>query len=148
MPGKYAAGTQVSSEESVAEIQRTLRRYNAQSFMYGYEGTTARVGFKLSALTILIELSLPDPDDRELTLTPTTRRPRSPESRRDAYEQAVRQRWRALALVVKAKLEAVDSGISTVEKEFLSFIVTADGRTVGERVIPQLAAGREITADG
>ncbi|MFN7930906.1 MAG: hypothetical protein U0Y68_23875 [Blastocatellia bacterium] len=56
----------------------------------------------------------------------------------EAWEQATRQKWRALALVIKAKLEAVESGITTIEQEFLPFIVAADGRTVGEHLIPQL----------
>ena len=37
------------------------------------------------------------------------------------WEQACRQRWRALALVIKAKLEAIDAEISTFEEEFLPF---------------------------
>src|SRR3990170_8562984 len=35
-------------------------------------------------------------------------------------EVSTRQRWRALVLVLKAKLEAVASGISTLEAEFLA----------------------------
>jgi hypothetical protein len=50
----------------------------------------------------------------------------------------VRQRWRALALVIKAKLEAVEAGISSVEDEFLSFIMLPNGSTVGEWVQPQI----------
>jgi hypothetical protein len=51
------------------------------------------------------------------------------------------QRWRALALVIKAKLEAVAAGITTVEQEFLAHIVLPDGHTtVGTWMAPQLAA--------
>lgn len=39
------------------------------------------------------------------------------------WEQACRQAWRALALVIKAKLEAVDAGIVTFEEEFMAQIV-------------------------
>jgi hypothetical protein len=55
-----------------------------------------------------------------------------------AWEQACRQRWRALALVVKAKLEAVECGISTFEEEFLAWMMLPDGSTVGDRMLPQL----------
>lgn len=59
-------------------------------------------------------------------------------------EQRNRQRWRVLFLVVKAKIEAVEAGIAIFEEEFLSFIVTASGKTVGEVLLPRLAAaGRE-----
>jgi len=46
--------------------------------------------------------------------------------------------WRALALVVKAKLEAVEVGISTFDEEFLSNIVLPDNTTVGAHMIPQV----------
>lgn len=38
----------------------------------------------------------------------------------------------ALALVIKAKLEAIESDISTFDDEFLAHIVMPDGKTVGE----------------
>lgn len=55
-----------------------------------------------------------------------------------AWEQACRQRWRALSLCIKAKLEAVAAGITTFEHEFLAHFLTGDGRTVGDHIIPQL----------
>ena len=60
-----------------------------------------------------------------------------------AYEQAVRQKWRALALVIKAKLEAVESGISVFEQEFLANIILSDGRTVSQHVLPRIAEDYE-----
>jgi hypothetical protein len=39
-----------------------------------------------------------------------------------AIDQADRQRWRALYLVIRAKLEAVEAGIAVYEQEFLAFI--------------------------
>ena len=38
----------------------------------------------------------------------------------------------------KAKLEAVESGISTVEREFFYDVVLPDGKTIGEWMAPQL----------
>ena len=54
------------------------------------------------------------------------------------HGQACRQRWRALLLVIKAKLEAVTAGISTIETEFLANIVLPDNTTAGEWMIPQI----------
>lgn len=59
-----------------------------------------------------------------------------------AEDQFNRARWRVLCLVVKAKIEAVEAGISVFEEEFLSFIVTANGKTVGEVLLPRLAASK------
>lgn len=139
MTGRYAADTQVSSEKSRAEIERTLRRYGATAFAYAWEAETAHVAFKMAGRQIRFRLPLPDRNSPEFILTPTGRA-RAESAADDAYEQAIRQRWRALALVIKAKLEAVESGISTVEDEFLAHIALPDGRTVSDWLGPQLAA--------
>lgn len=136
---RYASATEVSSDRSRAEIERTLRRYGASAFAYGWEGDMAQIGFKLANRQIKFRLPLPDPDADEFTLTPTGRE-RTAKASGEAYEQAVRQRWRALALVIKAKLEAVEAGISTVEDEFLAHIALPDGRTVSDWLSPQLGA--------
>jgi hypothetical protein len=136
---KYAANTEVSSDRSRSEIERTLRRYGATAFAYAWEGSNAQIAFKLADRQVRFRLPLPDPESQEFTLTPTGRE-RSASAAEDAYEQAVKQRWRALALVIKAKLEAVEAGISTVENEFMANIALPDGRTVSDWLGPQLSA--------
>ena len=42
------------------------------------------------------------------------------------------------ALVIKAKLEAVEAGISVFEEEFLANIVMPDGTSFGKWALPQL----------
>ena len=49
----------------------------------------------------------------------------------------------ALALVVKAKLEAVQSGIVGFEDEFMAHIVMPDGKTVAEHARPLIASAYE-----
>ena len=44
----------------------------------------------------------------------------------------------ALLLVIKAKLEAVTAGISTIETEFLANIVLPYNTTAGDWMIPQI----------
>ena len=68
---------------------------------------------------------------------------RSPQKQRQVWEQACRQKWRALVLAVKAKLEAVDSGITTFEEEFLAHIQLPDGTTVGKYMVPQIQGAYE-----
>jgi len=63
----------------------------------------------------------------------------SPELQMRNWEQACRQKWRALCLAIKAKLEAVESGISHFEDEFLSQIIDPiTKKTVGELIRPEL----------
>lgn len=135
---RYAADTQVASDRSRAEIERTLRRYGASAFAYGWQENTAQIMFEMASRRIKFSLPLPDPDADEFRLTPSRKWERSPQQQEEAYEQAVRQRWRALALVIKAKLEAVEAGISTVEDEFLAHVALPAGGTVGEWLRPRL----------
>jgi hypothetical protein len=54
--------------------------------------------------------------------------------------QEERRRWRALHLAIKAKLEIAKEEIETFDEVFLANIVTYDGQTVGEQLVPQLKA--------
>lgn len=142
MSGVYAAQTEVSSDRSRAEIERTLQRYGARGFMYGWDEQQAVLGFIASDRQVRFVLPMPDRNSDEFLLTPSRKWKREPKAQAEAYEQAVRQRWRALALVIKAKLEAVQAGIVEFDQEFLAHIVIG-GRTVGEVLVPQLQAAIE-----
>jgi hypothetical protein len=85
-----------------------------------------------------VKFTLTMPDISEFALTPEKRFTRSKESQFDAWEQACKQRWRALALSIKAKLEAVESNIAMFEQEFLEYVVLPNGQTVGEFMRPQI----------
>jgi hypothetical protein len=142
---RYAADTQVPSDRSRSEIEKTLRRYGASAFAYGWQEHSAQIMFEMANRRIKFALPLPDPDGDEFRLTPSGKWERSAKQQEEAYEQAVRQRWRALALVIKAKLEAVEAGISSVEDEFLAHVALPHGGTVGEWLGPRLD---EVYASG
>jgi hypothetical protein len=137
----YAANTSVSVENSRAEIERTLRRYKADAFGYSTDGCRAMVAFRISERHVRFLLTMPSREAPEFCLYKqghtTYRRVETEAEKR--WEQACRQKWRALALVIKAKLEAVSAGITTIEDEFLAHTVMGDGRTVGEIMQPQIA---------
>jgi hypothetical protein len=131
----FATDTTVPVERSKAEIERLLGRHGAARFMSGWDGDTAVIGFVLGNRTIRCTLPLPAKTDKQFHRTPTGRQRRNPADAERAWEQACRSRWRALRLVIKAKLEAVQVSISTVEDEFLAWtVLPGDGRTVGERL--------------
>ncbi len=138
---RYAESTSVPVERSKAEIERTLTRYGASQFMSGWDaGGKAILGFVLDGRMVQMNLQLPSIHDPKFHRTPTGRTRKRNDAAERAWEQECRSRWRALALVVKAKLEAVESGISTFETEFLAHIVLPDGKTVGGWIAPQLDA--------
>src|SRR3712207_3164132 len=101
---RYAANTEVSSSRSRDEIERTLERYGADQFLYGWQEDNAVVGFRMQGRQVRFVLPLPSKSEKRFT--EHSRGLRSPEAAHKEWEQAVRQRWRALALVIKAKLEA------------------------------------------
>jgi hypothetical protein len=136
---RFAEKTEVSSTKSRDEIERTLTRYGATGFMYGWSDGKAVIAFAAKNRHIKFTLPMPDPKAREFTHTPARGNLRSDAERAAAYEQGVRQRWRALALVIKAKLEAVAAGITVFEDEFMAHIVLPGGETVGEWMRPQIA---------
>ena len=135
---RYAAQTEVSAARSRDEIERTLRRYGADQFMYGWESGRAVLGFRMDGRHVRFVLPMPDRHDREFTHTTGRGSVRSESAAEKAWEQACRQRWRALALVVKAKLEAVAAGITEFEDEFLAHIVLPDGTSAGQWLRPQI----------
>jgi hypothetical protein len=141
---RYAERTTVPSDRSRAEIERTLERYGATAFAYGWQDNVATIMFVMQGRRIRFNLPMPDRNAPEFTRTPSRGAARSAEAAATAYEQAVRQRWRALALAIKAKLEAVEAGITEFQDEFLAHIELPNGGgTVGAWMKPQLALAYE-----
>ena len=134
----YASNTTVSTDKSRAEIERTLQRYGASSFGYGWEDDRAAIAFTAQDRQVRFVLALPDKNDRRFTHTEAKGIKRPPSQAAEQWEKACRQRWRALALVVKAKLEAIEAGISTFEDEFMAHVVLPDGSTVNW-VLPEVS---------
>lgn len=137
---KYASQTSVSCEKSRGEIEWILKRYGADSFAYMTEGSMAAIAFQVQNRRIRMIVPLPDPKDFELS---PSGRDWGQERGLKAWEQSCRQRWRALALVVKAKLEAVCSGVAEFEQEFLPYTLLPDGKTAAEWMIPQITKAYE-----
>jgi hypothetical protein len=130
--GTYASTTSVPWKKSRDEIESTLGRYGADQFAFGVGPEKADIAFVADGRRIRFTLPLPDPRAAEFAYSPERHIARTAAAREAAYDQAVRQRWRALALIVKAKLEAVASGIVTFEQEFYAHVVLPDGHTVYE----------------
>lgn len=134
---RYAEGTEVAPEKSRAEIEGVVRRYGADSFVSGFDGTQAMVMFRAHNRYVRFVLAMPHPDDAEFKLD-ARKNLRTPEQRKKAAEAEERRRWRALLLAIKAKLEVVESGIATFDEEFLAHVVLPDGGTVGQWIAPQI----------
>jgi len=146
MARKYAQGTSVSPERSRAQIERNLKRYGADQFAYGSEthpdgSETVLIGFRYQSWSVRFVLPLPSPDEDEIRFTPGGSE-RAAKPREVAHAAEIRRRWRSLCMAIQAKLEVVETGISTFEQEFLAHTIIpqgpAKGQTFAQWAIPQL----------
>lgn len=138
---RYAASTTVSVEKSKSEIERLLSRYGASAFASGWAENRAVIQFEAQGRRIRFTLPLPDKNERRFTMS--QRGLRSVDVAQKEWEQSCRQSWRALALVIKAKLEAVEAKITEFQDEFLAHIVLPDGQTVADHVKPKIKMAYE-----
>lgn len=138
---KYAEKTTVAPEKSRTEIERVLLRYGADMFSYGYMESRIYIAFRMQKRAVKIVLPMPTREEGKYEVV-SYGSPRSKTAAQNMFDQDIRQRWRALFIVVKAKLESVESEIETFEEAFLSHLVIPSGEnagmTVGEAMLPNL----------
>ena len=134
---KYAKSTKVSIDRSKEEIENTLRRYGATKCLSGWDQQKAYIMFECRKRMVKFELEMPDKNADEFVCTPTGLQ-RGSDTAFKEWEQACKQRWRALAFIIKAKLEAVELGVRDFEEEFLGNIMLPDSRTVADYLKPEL----------
>jgi hypothetical protein len=116
--GNYAAQTKVPADRSRAEVEKILKRYGATHFGYANMPGVVMIAFESKGRRVRFKVPVPD---------------------QEKAPQAHRQKWRAMVLAIKSKLESVESGIEQFDEAFLAQIVLPDGRTMGEAVVPQIA---------
>jgi hypothetical protein len=120
----YAEHTKVPVDQTKTEIERTLVRYGADRFAYFTEAGKAVIVFEAKDRRLRFDLPLPAGEA-------------------DKDHKARRQKWRALLLCIKAKLESVASGIESFEEAFLAHVVMPDGKTVSAHIAPRIAEAYE-----
>lgn len=127
-PRRYAEGTTVPVTKSQAEMAGILAAHGVtrQGWMTGPDGD--ELMFELGGHRF--RFAIPKPTLAEI--------------RRDypnAYDQQAkldgewRRRWRANVLLLKAKLEFIDSGDTTLERELLPYMLTEGGQTVADLIV-------------
>ena len=135
---RYAAETEVPVEKSKRVIELLLQQRGAEQYHTGWDASRDIIEFGWKGKQIRFVLPRPTRADFELSPGGVQRSRLQVEN---AMIKADRQRWRALYLVVRAKLEAVEAGIAVFEEEFMAFIVTSTNQTIGEILLPRIEAG-------
>ena len=128
----YAKNILVPVDRSQAEIKKILAKYGATAFAFAEGKGNAMLMFELKNRRIMFKLPLPAGPSANAT-----------QASIKTYEQICRSKWRSLVLGIKAKLECVESEITTLENEFMAHIVLPNGATVGDVMIPQIAMSYE-----
>lgn len=138
----YAENTNIELETSIAEIVAMVKRAGGERVGQFHDGDRYYIWFTLDARQIRFTVPL------VTEYKGPARHSNGREVDKGKWlEQRNRQKGRALMLVIKAKLESVESGVETFEQAFLANIMMTDKRTVYEHVKEPLElvyAGGEV----
>jgi hypothetical protein len=139
---RYADNTTVTVDRSIAEIQKLVKAAGATNWSHAEDDDAdpprAMVQFKLEGWLLRFTIELPTLAD--MRYSPTGRNRRTTDAAQVHRDQEVRRRWREIALLIKAKLVAINSGVVSLDEEFLPYVVMQSGETVGQWAPAQLRA--------
>jgi len=124
---KFAERTTVPASQSHNEIKQLVKKRGATSFGALDEQFRAIIAFEMNGRRIRFYLPLP----------------------KGTTPQQERQKWRALLLAIKSKLESVDSGIESFDDAFLAHVILPNGETFGDYAasnFSRIAKGAPIPA--
>lgn len=137
-PPIFAAETEVPVERSRSAIEQMLNAHDCRKFSSGIDRQAGRAALQFELANRLLRFEIQWPTTIAALSGPWLAKWKRA-SRMDSgrfLAQIERQRWRAMHLVIKAKLEAVSGGVATFDEEFLPYIVLPGGRTVSQEMVP------------
>jgi len=133
----YAEKTEVPIEKSIAEIVALVKKAGAERVAQYEEPERFTIQFQMHGRMVRFRVQL-----QPLSVVPNRAGNgpwRTDQQRKKVLDQMHRQRARALLLVIKAKLESIESEVETFEEAFLANVVLSNGQTVFERIGEPLA---------
>jgi hypothetical protein len=140
---RYAENTTVSVDKSRGDISGILAAHGVERMAWGTgpEGDTLQ--FELDGHQFRFAIPKPTPDSMRADYGHEYAYPHNIDWRAKA-DQEWRRRWRAYVMLTKMKMEFVESGDSTLEREFMPYLLV-DGVPLGtlleEGRLPALTAG-------
>ena len=108
-----------------------LTEYGATGFRCAWEDGRAAITFTAGNRRFRFVLALPGSAGDLL-------QPRRRGASAKSPEEISRQCWHKLSLLIRAKLDAVASGIVTFDEEFLAYMILPGGATVFQRAEPAI----------
>lgn len=145
MVRRYAEGTTVPVSSSRGEMSGILAKHGVERMAWGTAPEGDTLQFELAGRRFAFVIDKPTMEDVEARYEAEGRdwsRVYDPAAK---VEAEWRRRWRAHVLLLKAKLEFVEAGDSTLEREFMPYLLLRDGRTLEQALaagaLPALTAG-------
>lgn len=119
MARRFAEDTKVPTSRTQDEVKRLLKAAGSDQIAVYESSESSAVAFRIDGRLYRITVPI--------------------ETGNAKAEQEERRAWRLLLLLIKAKMEAVREGATTVEREFLADMLMPDKSTVHEWLRPQIA---------
>ncbi len=129
--------TTVSADRSKAEVREILLRYGATQFGIMEENGRAIVMFQVQGRLVRLEVPLPDRTDSAMTKAGKYLRAGTAAAL-SFHDQEERRLWRATRAWIFGQVEAIESGIRTLEEVFLADILLPSGERFADWAAPQL----------
>lgn len=129
---RFAEGTAVTVMSSRGEITGILTKHGCETMAWGSKPIGDTLQFELDGKMFRFLIVKPTPQDIKRQYD---------EDGRDwtrVYDMDAKvaaewkRRWRAHVLLIKAKLEFITGGDTTLEREFLPYLVLKTGQTMGD----------------
>lgn len=142
---RYAEGTKVSVDSSRGEITGILAKHGVTRMGWATDGNADELMFELAGGQYRFRIERPTAESMRARDGHEYTYPHNVDWERKA-EDEWRRRWRANVLLLKAKLEFIEGGDTTLDRELLPYRVLKDGRTLEQVLVagglPLLAAGK------
>jgi hypothetical protein len=141
---RYAEGTKVEVQSSRGEITGILAKHGVERMGWTSEPTGDSLVFELHGGTYRLTMTKPTAEGLRARDGGTYSYPHNIDWEAKATQEW-RRVWRANVLLLKAKLEFIDSGDTTIDRELLPYRVLKGGQTIEEVLVagglPLLTAG-------
>ena len=141
---RYAEGTKVTVESSRGEITGILAKHGCNRMAWGTEPDGDTLQFTLEGKLFRFKIEKPTPEGTRERDGGKYTYPHNIDWKAKSADEW-RRRWRAHVLLIKAKLEFIEGGDTTLDLEFLPYRVMKTGETLGEFIeaggVPLLTAG-------
>lgn len=145
MVRRYAENTSVSVDSSRGEMSGILAKHGVQRMAWGTEPEGDTLQFELDGRRFMFRIAKPTVDSLRERDGGQYVYPHNVDWQAKVAQEW-RRRWRAHVLLLKAKLEFVEAGDSTLEREFMPFLMLANGSTVEQALanggLKALGAGK------